>query len=260
MKTNTKSGEFPILDCITIQFPENCRDILTFLLNQFKTIEASPNILLVPEEQLTYISLESPDNQNEFVAKFDVMLGDIHYVPIKNSTGVEKEHPGKYTPLSLEETSKRFLEQQLKVLKVDHAGFNLPWFEQGMHPQILSLREKLKDVCFYHHFPDNLPWDFIFPADFDEILMDDLDYEKEHRPKFELVSFDVCSRPLIQFDFMVNKTYQELKELFPESLFEEELEKVWLYIKNPSPVDICLVMGSMTDGDWGHIFKGCRIW
>lgn len=95
--------------------------------------------------------------------------GTEHIVEIKNSTGVTKQSPHRYSAIEIDDFVGRLA--AIKLVGIDHTGFNLPYFE-GTHPEILKLRELLKDRCLYHEFPKNLadePWDFILPATQDEI-------------------------------------------------------------------------------------------
>jgi hypothetical protein len=105
------------------------------------------------------------------------------------------------------------------LVGIDHVGFNLPWFSSGVHPRILQLREELSSYCLYHRFPSGEPWDFIIPGNRDEIARQEaVDYTMVKRPKFEIVSFDKASTPLLQFDFQMNTSYEILQGLFPEAL------------------------------------------
>jgi hypothetical protein len=86
-----------------------------------------------------------------------------------------------------------------------------------------------------------------------------VDYTKVRRPKFELVSFNKASTPLIQLDVGVNASYERFAPLFPESLNEPEYRNIWIYLRNPYTVDVCLVINEFGAGDWSDYFKGCRL-
>jgi len=178
--------------------------------------------------------------------------GNTIEVPIKNTTGRVKKSPHEYKPLSIEEVV--FRHKGVKIVEIDHIGFNLPWFD-GIHPDILKLRTQLSDKSVYKLFPTGEPWDFILPASEKEIHdQETLDYAVVRRPKFEIVSFDKSSRPLIQFDVLLKKTGKELSELFPEGIFDSGHNNVWVYLKNPYDLDICLVLNEWKKGDWGEFF------
>jgi hypothetical protein len=86
----------------------------------------------------------------------------------------------------------------------------------------------------YHEFPTGEPWDFIIPGDTHEIDHHKaVDYTKIRRPKFEVVSFDKASTPLIQFDVGVNLNYETFAPLFPESINDPEFRNIWVYLENP---------------------------
>jgi hypothetical protein len=129
-----------------------------------------------------------------------------------------------------------------------------------VHPKILQLREKLSPCCLYHRFPTGEPWDFIIPGDEDEILNHKaVDYSEVRRPKFELVSFENASTPLVQLDISVNARYERFFELFPESLNDQELRNIWVYLESPYAVDVCLVINESSEDDWSDFFKECRL-
>jgi len=48
-------------------------------------------------------------------------------------------------------------------------------------------------------------------------------------------------------------------QLFPEGIADTALKNVWVYLKNPYGVDICLVIGEHEDGDWSDFFEGHRL-
>ena len=91
-----------------------------------------------------------------------------------------------------------------RIPRLDHVGFNLPWFGRAVHPAIADLRNRLKQVCLYHLFLTGEPWDFIIPGELAKIRkLDAIDYNQIRRPKFEIVSFDRASTPLVQIDLSV---------------------------------------------------------
>ena len=148
----------------------------------------------------------------------------------------------------------------MQFIGIDHLGVNLPWFEPGLHPRILQLRETVKARCLYHRYPTGEPWDFILPGTPEEIAgSQPIDYAKIRRPKFELVSFDGASTPLIQIDLGSDRRYEEFKTMFPEALADETFRNIWIYLINPHAVDICLVMNEYSEKDWSGFFKECRL-
>ncbi len=176
-------------------------------------------------------------------------------VTIQNTTGVEKDNPYSYTPLSLDEVTKKLRDHPFNML--DHIGFNLPYFD-GVHPKMLELRESLKGSCLYHLFPSGEPWDFVIPGTKEEITGATVDYSKVRKPKFEIVSFSNCSKPLIQIDFSVKASYSDIVQMFPEGLHDDNLHNVWVYIKNPYDIDICFVVNEPSEGDWSEYFAESR--
>jgi hypothetical protein len=186
--------------------------------------------------------------------------GEEHKVEIKNSTGQDKQSPHKYTPLEMDIFIARV--KDFKLVAVDHTGFNLPWFESGIHPEILKLREFLKDKSLYHEFPKQLadePWDFILPGTIDEISRKKVDYQKTRRPKIEIVSFPKSSTPLIQIDIQLDGNYEDLLKLFPEAIAVPSMRNLWVYIKNDYGIDICFVLNEVQEKDWSYYFENCRL-
>ena len=185
-----------------------------------------------------------------------VAVMDGKTIKIQNTTGVEKENQWEYTPLSLTDVIKRLELYPLNLL--DHIGFNLPYFD-GVHPEISELRNEFKNECLYHQFPSGEPWDFILPGSTKEISGADIDYSATRKPKLEIVSFDGCSTPIIQIDFSVNATYNEIVSTFPEGINDDNLHNVWVYVQNPYSIDICFVVNEPVEGDWSDFFEGSRL-
>jgi len=68
------------------------------------------------------------------------------------------------------------------------------------------------------------------------------------RPKFEIVSFDKASTPLLQLDIQMNTSYEILLGLFPEALVYPLIRNLWIYLENPYGLDICLVVNELKFG------------
>lgn len=131
----------------------------------------------------------------------------------------------------------------------------------GIHPEIQTLREYCKDKSLYHLFPTGENWDFIIPATKEEITgKASIEYSLLRRPKVEIVTFEKTSKPLIQIDVNISKktTLDELKKLFPEGLVDENINNIWIYMKNPLGIDICYVLNPGDDPDWSPFFKDSR--
>ncbi len=192
--------------------------------------------------------------------EFCLSNGQHHSVRVENTTGIEKKSPHEYGFVALEEVNSRLDAEGLSIVDVDHLGFNLPWFEPGLHPQIAGLRSLLTPACLYHHFPSGEAWDFILPGDCEEIFSrKPVDYSHLRRPKFELVSFEKASKPLIQMEVITPARFEKLAELFPESLQDPQIGNVWVYLRNGLTIDVCLVLNPASDEDWSGYFKGCRL-
>ena len=173
---------------------------------------------------------------------------------------IDKQNPFVYNHVNIEDVISRLGKNAVEILSADHIGFNLPWFNKGLHPAIIDLRNRLKANCLYHCFPTGEPWDFIIPGELAEIKKRKaIDYSQIRKPKFEIVSFDKASTPLIQIDIAINLKYTEFKPLFPEALDGQNMKNIWIYINSPYDVDICLVLNEYVEGDWSHFFKGHRL-
>ena len=179
---------------------------------------------------------------------------------IENTTGASKLSPHIYQSIGIETVSQRLKASGAGWIGIDHAGFNLPWFSPGLHPGIQQLREKLSPHCLYHQFPTGEPWDFIIPGDLDEIFnQKEVDYTRSRKPKFELVTFEKASTPLVQFDISIDIAYEKFLELFPESLNDPQFKNCWVYLETPFAMDVCLVINETSEKDWSGFFKGFRI-
>lgn len=203
---------------------------------------------LLPQISLSRSSIEKP------IVSFDA--GEILKIEIANETGEERESPETYTPIPISEVAVRL--SSATFGKLDHIGFNLPWFD-GIHPTISKLRRSISPLCAYYRFPTGEEWDFILPVSLHEIESREIDLSVERRPKLEIVSFDKASTPLIQVDFSVKKDFEALQLLFPEGIADPQLKNVWVYVQNPYGIDICLVIGEESSGDWSSFFEGHRL-
>jgi hypothetical protein len=196
----------------------------------------------------------------DILTDFSLSNGETISVQVENSTGLSRPSPHSYRPLSVETVDHRLVTSGVRLIELDHVGFNLPWFSSGLHPRIVQLREELSSLCLYHTYPTGEPWDFIIPGDIDEIANHKaVDYTQVRRPKFEVVSFNSASTPLIQFDIGVNAGYERFSRLFPESLNDPEFRNIWVYVETPYAVDVCLVINELAEEDWSGFFQGCRL-
>jgi hypothetical protein len=252
------------LERITVRFPHTHIEFtsqLALLLDALGQVEN--HVLDLTSSDQSFFPIIRIDFQSEHAAvltDFTLSNGETTSVKIENSTGLNKQSPHSYKPIRVGTVSERFLASGVKLVGIDHVGFNLPWFSSGLHPAILGLREHLSSQCLYHEFPTGEPWDFIIPGDTHEIDHHKaVDYTKIRRPKFEVVSFDKASTPLIQFDVGVNLNYETFAPLFPESINDPEFRNIWVYLENPFPIDVCLVINRFGDGDWSEFFKESRL-
>jgi hypothetical protein len=252
------------LERIIIKFPDTHIEFNNQLALLLDVLGQSKNqvLELTSSDQSFFpkIFLDFQSEHSDILTDFILSNGEITSVKIENSTGLNKQSPHSYRPVSIGTVNQRFLSSGVKLVGIDHVGFNLPWFSSGLHPNILRLREYLYLRCLYHKFPTGEPWDFIIPGDTNEIVGHKaVDYVRIRKPKFEIVSFDKASIPLIQFDIAVNIKYETFVQLFPESLKDTELRNIWVYLENPYPIDVCLVINEFADGDWSDFFKGCKL-
>lgn len=253
------------LERIIIKFPDTLMDFTNQLALLLDALGQSKNqvLELTSSDQSFFpkLFLDFHSKSSDMFADFALSNGEITSVKIENSTGLNKQSPHSYTPINIETVTQRFLSSGMKLVDIDHVGFNLPWFSSGLHPDISGLRELLYLRCLYHTFPTGEPWDFIIPGNTNEIGgYKAVDYTRIRKPKFEIVSFDKASTPLIQFDVAVNGKYETFTKLFPESLNDTELRNIWIYLESPYPVNVCLVINEFADGDWGDFFKGNKLW
>ena len=203
-----------------------------------------------PQISLTEEAIEKP------IVRFAMDDGETHEVLIENSSGIEKQSQYAYTAITIDDFVARM--QAASLQNIDHVGFNLPWFESGVHPKILQLRELLKTKCLYHTFPSGEPWDFILPGTQNEVEgKKPIDYIQIRKPKFEIVSFANCSKPLVQIDLGFATPYAKLARLFPEGILLSDVKSVWVYLQNPYDIDVCLVLNS-AKGDWSDFFRNSR--
>jgi hypothetical protein len=191
---------------------------------------------------------------------FEISDGRVFSEKVVNDTGIEKRSPHSYQPVNIDDVATRLYSAGFPFAALDHLGFNLPWFASPLHPRIANLRATLSPLCLYHHFPTGEAWDFILPGDCDEIRrLKEIDYTLIRKPKFEIVSFEKASTPLVQIDVGVQARYDEFAGLFPEALKDPQFGNIWVYLENRFTIDVCLVINPLSAGDWSHFFKGSRL-
>lgn len=196
----------------------------------------------------------------EVRVEFALSSGEVYSLSLVNITGENRQSPHAYAHITGDDFARRLAQENLALVGIDHAGCNLPWFAEGLHPQIAWLRDQLSKGCLYHLFPTGEAWDFILPGDTEEIRdQKPIDYTHTRRPKFEIVSFEKSSTPLVQFDVQLNASYEQLLELFPESLNDPGLRNLWIYLENPYDIDLCVVANPYSAGDWSDFFKTSRL-
>lgn len=250
------------LTTIEVAFPRTNLKFYSELLNFLKklgiikqrtfSIRASSSNF-VPRLQIGELPLNRPQ------VKFSMNDGELVEIGVENNTGTDKASEYQYAKISCVEVSRRI--RSLDLVAIDHLGFNLPWFEKiGIHPNLLHMRNLLKDKCLYHTFPTGEPWDFILPGTKAEVAgKKPVNYRVVRKPKFEIVSFSNCSTPLVQIDISTTLSYTKLRKLFPEAIHESEAKSVWVYLENPYGIDICLVFNKARKTDWSNLFRDSRL-
>jgi hypothetical protein len=262
----------PPLERITLQLPvthpEFHRPFLSLLAPLGSVAADSLTLTVSDEKYFPRLSIAFRAANESASAEFH-LPGAEQSVNIENITGAEKKNPLPYRHLSIDEAARRITTAGWKILSSDHLGINLPWFGPGVHPRIMELRKSLATACLYHQYPSGEPWDFILPGDKQEIAsLKSIDYSATRRPKFELVSFDIASTPLIQINLSLDERFENFTRLFPEALADPTFRNIWIYLENPYRIDICLVLnacpgvdlaGENSAGDWCRYFEGCRL-
>lgn len=249
-----------ILETVSIVLPNTDNHFQEMFLKYFSVLTQGDKSSLVfnstREEYLPKIKLRFDNCRIPHVI-FSLSSGEMLKIDLVNTTGQSKNSPHKYSSISIEEFILRM--EGCEPINLDHAGFDIPWFN-GLHPEIISLREKLKTTSLYYLFPTGEYWDFIIPGKPSEVEhVGDPDLKEVRRPKFEIVSLDKTSTPLIQFEFHVKIPYEQLVEMFPEGIRVDEIKCVWVYISNQYGIDVCLVVNEDGGDDWCEYFKNKRL-
>ncbi len=252
------------LEKIIIRFPHVLQGLvrqLTLFLDA-SLVRTDGGIAAKPSNKryLPTVSLSCDSDEDFAKADFSLSSHETVSVFIRDITGVVRRNPSAYRRLPLTEVRDRFTGNGIEIQGIDHIGFNLPWFDRGLHPVIADLRQRLKTLCLYHRFPTGEPWDFIIPGEVDEIRgSKTIDYDKVRKPKFEIVSFDKSSTPLVQIDVAVAVTHEQFSSLFPEALNDMSMKNIWVYVETQCDLDICLVINEKSLRDWTPFFRGHRI-
>jgi len=179
-------------------------------------------------------------------------------VDVVNVTGREVRSPHVYSHIALTDVAERLQDGPPEFL--DHVGVDLPWFGE-LHPSIEALRATIANKTAYYLFPTGEPWDFILPAHEEEILLHrEMDLTVTRRPKFEIVSIDKVSTPILQFDIAVPYSFERIASLFPEGIADSRQRNVWVYVDSPMALDVCLVLNEgQMNTDWCEFFSGHRL-
>ena len=253
-----------LLDAIELRFPAThapfTRRVLSLL--QPAVVEEETDAWRVAGARpgrCPHLSLLGSCPEERTSARFAMSDRPALQVPITNTTGIRLASPERYQPIALSELERRVRCHRIRFTRIDHVGFNLPWFSGGIHPRIEEIRRALAPRCLYHTFPTGEPWDFILPGTPAEIGSAAVDYEVVRRPKFEIVSFEKCSRPIVQIDVGCDRSLTELEAIFPEALMDHVVGNAWVYVDSPLELDPCLVIGPHGEGDWSDRFKECRV-
>jgi len=253
----------PYLECIAIEFPTGPKFMGKLLSLVGGLGRNGDDLFEFDRSNLEFyprLSIGTGSSGGETLVKFVFSDGRTTFEKVENSTGVEKQSPHAYGYVSLETVNDRLASASLALTGVDHLGFNLPWFGPGLHPRIAALRSVLSPACAYHRFPTGENWDFILPADPEEIrFRKEMDYSIPRCPKFELVSFEKASKPVIQLDVSTPATFETLAKIFPESLKDPQIGNIWVYLRNGFTIDVCLVLNPASETDWSAFFKGYRL-
>ena len=202
------------LQNISIHLPEVSRLLVAALSNLLGRFVSQDSVVhrLLPSNEYFLPTISFDANSTETFAKadFEFNTNEVLSIYITNITVVEKRNPSPFRHIELETVNDRFATNGMEVVGIDHIGFNLPWFNSGIHPAIADLRNRLKSTCLYHLFPTGEPWGFIIPGESSEIgKRKAVDYNQIRKPKFELVSFDKASIPLVQIDISVDTKYAD---------------------------------------------------
>jgi hypothetical protein len=252
------------LEKITVNLPVDQAGfnhrLVSLLAKLGETSSHSLELTLSNQYQYPRITADFQSPRPAPCVEFLVSGGEAVLLNLDNITGEEKKSPHVYGYVEIDTVTHRLSEAGVELIGIDHLGVNLPWFAAGAHPRIGHLRESLKAQCLYHRYPTGEPWDFILPGTPEEIIgVQPVDYGVIRRPKFELVSFEKTSMPLIQIDLGVDGKYENYAALFPEALSDPDFRNIWIYLRNPHAVDVCLVINEFSERDWSGFFKGNRL-
>lgn len=250
-----------ILTSIQISLPTNTFTSSKSFIDLFTHTNNSSDRINFPSFHISYvpvIELDFSSRENFPVITFRSDVTVLDQVNLTNQTGETWESAYHYTPIDIAEISNRLKENNIFFEYYDHLGINLPWIK-GLHPDLQRLLKVLNESSLLHSFPNSNDWFFILPGNEKEIQSKKkIDYSIDRKPKFELVNFFTCSTPIIQIDLATNTTYEVLKTLFPESIVDDDLRNLWVYVQNESGSDICLVLNEKGDG-WTKFFEGQRM-
>jgi hypothetical protein len=243
-----------ILEKVELNFPEIARPLIQELENFFWF-----NELLKPINNNFYPFIEIKTLPKKNLTVNFCTTKECLSIDVVNQSGTEWESKYSYVPISFDEFKGR--SDLFKIKSIDYLGVNLPWKkEDGVHPTILNLRDKLKSSCLYYLFPTGETRDFIIPGTKNEILQQKpVDYTLTRKPKFELVSFEGSSMPLVQIDLAVDSKYSYFKKIFPEAILFDDIKSAWVYLKTEYYFDICIVLNESSKHDWGKFFIKSRL-
>jgi hypothetical protein len=129
----TRPGEIPVaiyLEEISVRFPdinaEFTNDLASLIgvlgrreNHTLRLTQSSPSIY--PEILAVWRS-----GGSDFLVDFVLSNGQTISVKVENSTGVSRQNPYPYQPLSMETVNQRLVTSGVRWVGLDHVGFNLP--------------------------------------------------------------------------------------------------------------------------------------
>jgi hypothetical protein len=120
------------LDRIVVRFPTCDHKFYVEFTQFFNVLGENKNDIfkldISNESYYPKLSLDFHTSQSEVLIDFILSQGEIITVNVVNFTGENRQSPHSYSHMKLDQVIERLNHSGIRLIGIDHVGFNLPWF------------------------------------------------------------------------------------------------------------------------------------
>src|SRR5512139_1742679 len=123
------------LERITVTFPDTNTEFTNGLAALIGGLgHDEDRVLRLASSSETFypqLALDFRSGRSDIMTDFTLSAGEILSVKVENSTSVSKPSPHSYLHLSVATATQRLATSAVRLIGIDHVGFNLPWFSSS---------------------------------------------------------------------------------------------------------------------------------